>query len=176
MEAMWPLGGCNQAMLMYPNIDKNMGRFPPGSCPPPETLARPCGANSNIAVMKATSTTWETGYHHPPEYAIDQYMMTRWSTVTSTPEFWLALDLGEEKSFKRLYLTWEAAYGSGYDIEVSADGMTGWTAIKQVRGGNGFQDIVDVEGRSRYVRIKGVTRGSQYGYSLFDVTICGERP
>jgi hypothetical protein len=42
--------------------------------------------------------------------------------------------------------------------------------------GHGFQDIVDVEGRSRYVRIKGVTRGSQYGYSLFDVTICGERP
>jgi hypothetical protein len=175
MEAMWPLTGCNQMMLMYPNIDKNMGRFPVGSCPPPDNLPRPCGGESRVPVKMATTSNFETGMWHPPQYAIDEYMITRWSTG-SQDNHWLALDLGEAKSFKRMYLTWEAAFASGYDIQTSPDGMA-WTGIKQVRGGNGFQDIVDVEATSRYIRILGVTRGNRaYGISLFDVTICGELP
>jgi hypothetical protein len=165
-------------MLMYPMIDKNNGRFPPGSCPPPETLARPCGGNSQIKVMTATASAYETGYVHPPAYAVDQYVMTRWSSPSGATA-WLAMDLGSEQSFKRIYLAWELAHATDYDIVVSNDGTT-WQPLKQVRGGDGFQDIVDVEGKARHIRINGVTRGKTgtmlYGYSLFDVVICGERP
>jgi hypothetical protein len=178
-EAMWSYTACNKAMLKFPNIDKNMGKFPIGSCPPPEDLPRPCGNNSKVAVMKATAQTYETGYWHPPEYAFDEHLMTRWSS-NSMPTSWLQLDLGTEQSFKRIYFAWELAHASDYDIVSSNDGTT-WTMVKQVRGGNGFQDIVDLEGKGRYVRINGVTRGKVgneplYGYSLFDVVICGERP
>jgi hypothetical protein len=52
--------------------------------------------------------------------------------------------------------------------------------LKQVRGGDGFQDILDVDGKARYVRLTGIKRGEigegPYGYSLFDFTLCGERP
>jgi hypothetical protein len=131
--------------------------------------------------MKATTSGYETGYWHPPEYAVDQYTMTRWSSPGSMAMAWLALDLGSEQTFKRLYLAWELSHASDYDIEVSSDGTT-WMPLKQVRGGNGYQDIIDVEGKARHVRINGLTKGktdtggATYGYSLFDVTICGERP
>jgi hypothetical protein len=178
MEARYPHTGCNKTMLKFPNIDKNMGRFPIGSCPPPEDLPRPCGNNSKINVMRATSSPWETGLWHPPEYAHDEHMMTRWSS-NSGPSAWLQLDLGTEQSFKRVYLAWELAHGTDYDIVSSNDGMT-WTMVKQVRGGDGYQDIVDVDGKGRYLRINGIKRGEigegPYGYSLFDVVICGERP
>jgi hypothetical protein len=174
-EAMWALTGCNQAMLMYPMIDRNMGRFPPGSCPPPETLRRDCGAGSKIAVMTATASSFETGFVHPPNYAVDEHLMTRWSSPATPATAWLALDLGVEKTFKRIYLAWEAAFATGYDVQTSPDGQA-WTTIREVRGSNGYQDILDVEANSRHLRINGIMKGSQYGYSLFDVTICGERP
>ncbi len=178
-EAKWSHTACNKAMLMFPNIDKNMGKFPIGSCPPPADLPRPCGNNSKVNVMKSTSSPWETGYWHPPEYAHDEHMMTRWSSNSGTTA-WLQMDLGTEQAFKRVYLAWELAHGTDYDIVSSNDGMT-WTMVKQVRGGDGYQDIVDVDGKGRYLRINGVNRGRMgnepvYGYSLFDVVICGERP
>jgi hypothetical protein len=181
VEAKWSHTGCQQSTLKYPNIDKNMGKFPPGSCPPPDDLPRPCGGDSKIAVMTATSSGHETGFVHPPEYSTDQYMMTRWSSPASGPTAWLSLDLGVEKTFRRIYLAWELSHAADYDVVVSNDGTT-WMPLKQVRAGNGYQDILDVEGTARHVRINGLqkgltdTGGKTYGYSLFDVTICGERP
>jgi hypothetical protein len=180
-EAKWSHTMCNQGSLMYPNIDKNMGKFPPGSCPPPETLARPCGGNSKLTIMTATSSGHETGYVHPPMYAIDQYIMTRWSSPASMAMAWLSLDLGAEQTFKRIYLAWELSHASDYDVVVSNDGTT-WMPLKQVRGGNGYQDIIDVDAKARHIRINGITKGktdtggATYGYSIFDVTVCGERP
>jgi hypothetical protein len=180
-EAKWSHTMCSQGSLMYPNIDKNMGKFPPGSCPPPETLPRPCGGDSKLAVMATTTSGYETGFWHPAMYAVDQYMMTRWSSPGSMAMAWLALDLGAEKTFKRIYLAWELSHASDYDLEVSKDGTT-WMPLKQIRGGNGYQDIIDVEGSARHLRITGITKGktdtggATYGYSLFDVTVCGERP
>jgi hypothetical protein len=177
-EAKWSYTACDKKALMFPKIDKNNGVFPIGSCPPPADLYRACGNNTKLAVQKATAQTFETGYVHPPEYAIDDHLMTRWSSFTM-PTSWLQLDLGSELGFKRIYLAWELAHASDYDIVTSNDGTT-WTTLKEVRNGDGFQDIVDVEGKARYVRINGVKRGvvgeGPYGYSLFDVTICGERP
>ncbi|HEY0707366.1 MAG TPA: discoidin domain-containing protein [Polyangia bacterium] len=184
--ANWPYTGCNQAQIMYPRIDSNNGRFPPGSCPPPETLKPVCPGGSKIPVMMATASSFETAFPHPPAYAIDDHLTTRWSTNPGATG-WIVLDLGSEKTFQRLYLLWELAHGSGYNIEVSNDSRA-WTPITMVRDGNGFQDILDVDGKGRYIRMNGVTRGSTgnvpqccaapgtlHGYSLFDFTVCAER-
>ena len=168
---------CNKPMLMFPRIDRNNGVFPPGSCPPPETLKAVCAGDSKIKVMTATSSAFETGYVHPPQYAIDEHIMTRWST-TSGPTAFIRLDFGTEQTFKRVQLLWELAHGADYDLVVSNDG-TNWTPLAMVRNGDGYQDIVDVEGKGRYLRLngirRGVTGGQLYGYSLFDFTVCGQR-
>ena len=46
-------------------------------------------------------------------------------------------------------------------------------------GGDGFVDVVDAEGKGRYLKIQGLKRAKVgkeplYGYSLFDVTVCGQ--
>lgn len=177
-EATWSHTMCDKTALMFPKIDRNNGVFPIGSCPPPENLNRACGGNSKIKVMNATAQSFETRYVHPPAYATDEYIMTRWSSNTMLTS-WLQLDLGATQAFKRIYLAWEIAHATDYDVVTSSDGMT-WTKLKEIRNGDGYQDILDVEGNARYVRINGLRRGAApggpWGYSLFDVTICGERP
>ena len=177
LGATWMHTGCNKAMLMFPKIDKNNGVFPPGSCPPPETLKAVCAGNSKLMAMNATASAFETGYVHPPTYASDEHLMTRWSSPTGATA-WVNLDFGTEQTFKRVYLLWELAHAADYDVVVSNDNQT-WTTIGMVRNGDGYQDILDVDGKGRYLRIngirRGVTGGPLYGYSLFDLTACGQR-
>lgn len=170
----WSHTSCDQKAIPYP-----YGPFPPGSCPPPASQTIACPGNSKITVQTATASNWETGYNHPPAHAIDQYPATRWSSH-SGPTAWFVADLGAVRVYQRIHLTWEIAYATDYDLETSNDGAT-WTTLKAIRGGNGFVDSVDVEGNSRYIRMRGITRGPNstgqlFGYSLFDFTVCGERP
>ncbi|MEU4721772.1 discoidin domain-containing protein [Nonomuraea dietziae] len=69
-------------------------------------------------------------------------------------------------------LRWEAAYGSAYRIEVSADGVT-WTPAAEVGAGNGGVDEVwiDSPNSTRFVRMQGVRRATRYGYSLWEVEV-----
>jgi hypothetical protein len=183
--AVWGYDACDKATLPFPKIDKNNGKFPPGSCPPPEALKAVCPGNSKLKFVGATASAYETGYVHPPAYAIDEHLMTRWSspygpdrTTPSASPAWIRLDFGMEVSWKRLYLLWEMAFGKDYDLVVSNDGQS-WTPLVQVRGSDGFQDILEVSGKGRYLRMNGINRGPTptgrlYGYSLFDVTACAE--
>lgn len=173
----WSHTACNKATLMYPRIDRNNGVFPPGSCPPPESLRAQCPNNSKLKATAALSSAFETGYVHPPEYASDEHLMTRWSSPTGATA-WVRLDFGSEQTFQRVFLLWELAHAADYDVQSSNNGMT-WTTIGTVRNGDGFQDIVDVNGKGRYLRINGIRRGATggmlYGYSLFDLSVCSSR-
>jgi hypothetical protein len=182
-DGSWMYEGCDD--VEYPDIDSNNGQFPPGSCPPPAALAAKCPGDSKLTVTSAKASSFETAFPHPPEYAIDEHLTTRWSSNVG-PSATLTLDLGVKKPFKRLYLLWELAHGEDYDIEVSDDEST-WSTLVMKRGGDGFQDIHQVSGDARYVRLKGIKRGSTgdvpqccaapgtlHGYSLFDFTLCAE--
>lgn len=182
-DGSWSYTECDN--VEYPDIDSNNGTFPPGSCPPPAELTPQCPGGSKLAVAGAEASTFETAFPHPPEYAIDEHLTTRWSSEVG-PTATLTLDLGSKKTFKRLYLLWELAHGADYDIETSDDGVS-WSPLVMKRGGDGFQDVHQVSGDARYVRMNGIERGSTgdvpqccaapgtlHGYSLFDFTLCSE--
>lgn len=182
-DGSWDYEECGD--VDYPEIDSNNGNFPPGSCPPPSTLVATCPGNSKLVVAAAEASSFETAFPHPPKYAIDEHLTTRWSSNVG-PTASLTLDLGAKKAFKRVYLLWELAHGADYDLETSDDGAA-WSPLTMKRAGDGFQDIHAVQGNARYLRVKGITRGSTgnvpqccaapgtlHGYSLFDVTICAE--
>ena len=135
-----------------------------GSCPPPEDLAPECPGNSKLAVASAEASTFETAFPHPPEYAIDEHLTTRWSSEVG-PTATLTLDLGSKKTFKRLYLLWELAHGADYDIETSDDGAS-WTVLVMKRGGDGFQDAFQVSGDARYLRLKRLDTGDLVGIPI----------
>jgi hypothetical protein len=65
---------------------------------------------------------------------------------------------------------WEAAYGKSYEVQTSDDGST-WSTVMTVTGGNGGVDDLDVAGSGRYVRLNLTERGTEWGYSLFELGV-----
>lgn len=103
--------------------------------------------------------------------AFDGNMGTRWSSAHSDNQY-IQIDLGERMSIKQIVLEWEAAYGTGYYIQVS-DNATAWTEIYRTTTGNGGNDTLTVDGTGRYVRLTGTARATAWGYSLFEFRVYG---
>jgi hypothetical protein len=133
-----------------------------GTTPPPTgnlALNRPATASSVEGAFTASA-------------AVDGSLTTRWSSAFADPQ-WIRVDLGQSYAINRVKLTWEAAYGSAYQIQTSADGTT-WTTVRTVTGGNGgVDDNTALAATGRYVRINGTTRATVYGYSLFEFEVYG---
>ncbi|MFB7653179.1 MULTISPECIES: discoidin domain-containing protein [unclassified Streptomyces] len=118
----------------------------------------------------ATSSSAENA-GTPSGNAVDGDTNTRWSSAASDDQ-WLQVDLGATASVTRVVLDWEAAYGKDYKIQLSPDGST-WTDAKTVTGGDGGTDTLDVSGQGRYVRMQGVHRATDWGYSLWEFQVFG---
>ncbi|MFH1368098.1 MAG: discoidin domain-containing protein [Elusimicrobiota bacterium] len=106
--------------------------------------------------------------------AIDGQMYSRWSSDFSDPQ-WLAVDLGEKKSVGLVKLFWETACGESYELQFSDDAKD-WKTVYSVDDEDGGTDEIDLkEGASaRYVRVYMKRRGTQYGYSLYEIEIYGK--
>lgn len=174
----WGYEACDKKAIQYPYPDDPHDGFPIGSCPPPADLKLACKEGTRIKVADAEASTYETGYMHPPKYAIDEHLTSRWSSRYSDDQ-WLILDLGKAQSFERLYLVWELAHAEEYAVLTSSDKKK-WKPLHRERKGDGFVDVVDARAKARYIKIQGVRRarvgGEVYGYSLFDVAVCGQAP
>ncbi|MFT7561087.1 MAG: putative repeat protein (TIGR03806 family) [Flavobacteriales bacterium] len=104
--------------------------------------------------------------------AVDDDLGSRWESEHSEPHF-IQLDLGESTYITRVVLVWEAAYGSGYSIDVSED-ATSWTTIYSTTTGDGGTDDIALNGQQgRYIRMNGTVRATAYGFSLFDFDVYG---
>ncbi|MFI5591852.1 discoidin domain-containing protein [Amycolatopsis sp. NPDC051758] len=121
----------------------------------------------------ATASSTESS-SYPASAAVDGNLTsTRWASKEGSAAEWLRVDLGASKSISHVKLSWEAAYGKGYSIQTSADG-TSWTTIYSTTTGNGAtDDLTGLAGSGRYVRMNGVTRGTSYGYSLYEMQVYG---
>ncbi|MFJ8083198.1 discoidin domain-containing protein [Streptomyces sp. NPDC096205] len=96
---------------------------------------------------------------------------TRWASQW-TDNQWFQVDLGRSVDISRVVLTWEAAYGKAYDIQLSDNG-TDWRTVRSVTAGDGGADDLTLTGTGRYVRLQGITRGTGYGYSLWEFQVYG---
>ncbi|MGW2958655.1 discoidin domain-containing protein [Streptomyces sp. NPDC001220] len=103
--------------------------------------------------------------------AVDGNTGTRWSSAF-TDDQWLQVDLGATATVTQVVLNWETAYGKDYKVQISANGSS-WTDLTSVTGGDGGTDTLAVSGQGRYVRMQGVHRATQYGYSLWEFQVFG---
>ena len=128
-------------------------------------------AGTNLALGRpATASSFDPwNGNWSPGQAVDGSYATRWASSWNDAE-WIQVDLGATRTFRTVQLVWEAAYGKGYRVQQSADGQT-WTTLATVTDGDGNVDTLAVNGSARYVRIQGVTRGTAYGYSLYEVGV-----
>lgn len=122
-------------------------------------------ANVNLALGRpATASSMETAALTAAQ-AVDGQLATRWSSAF-TDAAWISVDLGSVRTFNRVILRWEAAYGKSYLLEGSPDGSAWSTVFSQANGSGGVEDLSFARTAARYLRMRGTSRGTAYGYSL----------
>ncbi|WP_377704949.1 di-heme oxidoredictase family protein [Pseudoduganella sp. UC29_71] len=100
--------------------------------------------------------------------AIDRNAGTRWSSGFSDDQS-LTLDFGASVAINRVRIAWENAHATQYLLQTSEDGAS-WTTIKTVDGSSGgAEDWTGLAGQGRYLRMQGVKRSTNYGYSIFEI-------
>ncbi|WP_205624147.1 penicillin acylase family protein [Amycolatopsis vancoresmycina] len=127
---------------------------------------------ANLAATKTVSaTSAETGfYNSPASNAIDGNASTRWASDWSDDQA-ITVDLGSVQQVSRVLLSWEAAYGKSYRIQLSPDAVN-WTDAAVVTDGDGGQDnLAFAATPARFVKMQGVQRGTKYGYSLYEFEV-----
>lgn len=118
----------------------------------------------------ATASSQESGAL-APAYAVDGVGNTRWASAETNSE-WIRIDLGRQYRATRVLLTWEAAYASGYKIQMSDDASTWWDAYTTTTG-NGSTDDLNIDESGRYIRMLGTQRATAWGYSLWEFQVYG---
>jgi hypothetical protein len=101
---------------------------------------------------------------------------TRWSSEFTDPQ-WIYVDLGASYTVNRVKVTWEAAYATAYQVQISTNASS-WTTMKSVTGNNTLVNdhTTGIAGTGRYIRIYGTTRATVYGYSIFELEVYGTSP
>ena len=140
----------------------------PESTDTPTPTSEPTG---NLALNQPVQASSEESSAVAKEYAVDGDTGTRWASQYSDPQ-WIYVDLGATYDINRVVLNWETAYGKAYQIQVSDDAST-WSDIYSTSSGDGGVDDLSVSGSGRYVRMYGTQRGTQWGYSLWELEVYG---
>ncbi|CAL9351461.1 hypothetical protein SUDANB105_00478 [Streptomyces sp. enrichment culture] len=136
------------------------------------TAAPATAAETLLSQGKSATASSSEGAAFAASAAVDGNLTgTRWASQW-TDDQWLQVDLGTSADISRVVLTWEAAYGKAYDIQLSDNG-TDWRTAKSVKAGDGGTDDLTLSGTGRYVRLKGITRATGYGYSLWEFQVYG---
>lgn len=124
--------------------------------------------NGNIAVG---CSAYASNERQKASYATDGNTGTRWETDYADPQ-WLYVDLGEEKNIDKVGFIWEGAYAKKYYIQISDD-TEKWNTVAMVTASSEktVQITLDKTYKARYVRMYGTRRGTQYGYSFYEMGV-----
>nr|WP_183602799.1 hemoblobin-interacting domain-containing protein [Paenibacillus phyllosphaerae] len=130
-------------------------------------------AAPNVAIGATASASTQP---QPANLAIDGNASTRWESATADPQ-WIAVDLGAVYKLDAVVLKWEGAYGKGYKVQAATSASPGegdWVDVFTEANGNGGTDTIVLGGtEARHIRAYGTVRGTQYGYSLWELEAYG---
>lgn len=152
------------------------------------TVGQPA-AQTNLALNKAATASSFSRDETGPGFAVDGidfsgdrtwFTATRWASAHKAGDgdsAWFMVDLEGVHSVNKVVIKWEYAFGRSYDILVSTDG-TSWTTAKHIewstcyQNGNGGIDYIHFDPvDTRYVKFRGATRGTPYGYSFWELEV-----
>ncbi|MFE9950880.1 beta-N-acetylglucosaminidase domain-containing protein [Streptomyces sp. NPDC005531] len=130
--------------------------------------AYPRTAGPDLVRTATASSSGDETPDFPATAASDGDPTTRWSSPAEDGAWWQA-ELAEPARIGQVVLQWQDAYASRYRVQVSADGRT-WRTAATVRDGKGGRESVRMDAKdTRFLRIQGDGRGTEYGYSLWSV-------
>ncbi|MBA3427617.1 MAG: discoidin domain-containing protein [Actinobacteria bacterium] len=114
-----------------------------------------------------------------PDKANDGSGDTRWGSAFTDNQFW-QVDLGGARLVDEIVVDWQTAYAAEYQISTSLDG-TNFALVENgsLSGGapNNHKPVrTTMAARSaRYVRVTGIKRATQWGFSIWSVNVFGPR-
>ena len=119
---------------------------------------------------------------------------SRWGSAHNDNE-WIMLDLGEEYYLTVATVNWEAAFGKDYIFQVapadaplveytgnyagatkkySVPAEQSWQTVSEVIGNTRSGNVAsNINASGRYLRLKGLTRSTPYGYSIYEMEVRG---
>jgi hypothetical protein len=135
------------------------------------------GSCANTALTRSAATASSSVGANTASMAIDANLGTRWESSSADPQ-WVVVDLGANRYVNSVVLNWETASAKDYVIELSTDNVS-WSLAKTVNNTTAVDHRIDTIGGlsthiARYVRMRGTTRTTVWGYSLWDFTVNGD--
>ena len=126
---------------------------------------------TKISYKKTATASTYVGADYAPALVLDGNTSTRWSS-NHADNNWIAIDLGSSHTITGAKLHWEGAYGKSYQIQTSND-KNSWTTINSTTNGDGGIDNQYLNGTGRYIRMNGIKRATEWGYSLWEFEVFG---
>ena len=103
----------------------------------------------------------------------DGLLSSRWATPHGQNDKTFIIDLETISSINEILITWEAAFASLFNVELSTD-KSNWTSVYSGTGTAGKQSISVNAILARYVKVDCVNRVTQYGFSIYEVEVYGD--
>ncbi|WP_433381335.1 discoidin domain-containing protein [Actinoplanes sp. CA-142083] len=128
---------------------------------------------ADLALRQPVTASGDDG--SPATQAVDGNPGSRWSSRYQDNE-WIQVDLGADKEFDQVTIAWETAYALDYRIQIASAPDGPFTDVKAVSnetpiGDTGLQVETFAPQSSRYVRIVGDRRATEWGISLWTLTV-----
>ncbi|MCL1868151.1 MAG: glycosyl hydrolase [Paludibacter sp.] len=157
----------------------NHGATPPPTPNPLGTVVLPPPVGDNLALNKPINSPSASTDLQPARLAVDGNTGTRWESKQGAGQDnkMLTIDLLAIYSITDIIINWEGAYASVYNVEISTDSVI-WTQILSTTTGSAGEKRITLENtpQGRYVRINCVTRGTQWGFSIWEIEVYGSVP
>ncbi len=130
--------------------------------------AFPPTAGPDLMRTATASSSGDETPDFPASAASDGDPETRWSSPAEDGAWWQA-ELPAPVRLGQVVLRWQDAYASRYRVQVSPDGRTWRTAATVPDGGGGRESVRTDAKDTRFIRVQGDGRATEYGYSLWSV-------
>ncbi len=107
-----------------------------------------------------------------PKATIDGDKLTRWSS-NYTDNQWISFDFGSPRVLSKIILCWEKACAVDYDILISDDNQN-WKTLQSLKDRQGGDEEIEFAPvKTRFVKILGVKRATEFGISLWETLFFG---
>lgn len=175
----WEAGQMTLAAELFPHIGTYTIAIEAAGYGVNSVLQKVQSAAPNIAIARApgASASSANGAEGAASRAFDGNAGTRWESATGIDPQWIAIDLGDVYALDAVALEWEGAYAKTYKLQASSaaePGESDWRDLFSEENGNGGLDEIALRGEeARHIRMLGTSRGTQWGYSLWEFAIYG---
>ena len=136
---------------------------------------------ANLAAGKTAAASSAVS---PASNVTDGKYTTRWESIQHDPE-WVYVDLGASYNVTHVKLVWEGAYSQSFQIQVCAatcddanapadswPWVNAYAADRLLTGGfPNFELLAVTPTMGQFVRMRGLTRATAYGHSLYEVEV-----